>query len=359
MLFKTFQAKVSALALLIIRIRRYQVAYLGVLATLIIVVQFRGPSAQVPIQGQLAQISRTQNLGGVTKIHLISSAPAIGPIESWNYLLPDPNYFHKSWAISGRKWLEPLAGLKWDDASKTWRVNTQWPDADNPAPKAYYIEYATQGAVQTALMHQDVQLIDELANFHLAYFQRFTTLGQLRARKAPDLSTKSLEGRGSDSAHTLPWLYKGADEQDDEQNVSLFKKGVSLLKKVKGIRLQENPIANSQFFHPASRLIRVISALPPEKRTPLMQQFVAAYAPLIVREHLLRLAYEVQWPNRGNKKLPSQLISVWRTIIDSNEPPDRSFYHSMSDRDLWMIATAAEILGASANDPGSGSHQQY
>ena len=127
----------------------------------------------------------------------------------------------------GHIWSE-LAGtdgrIEMGRCKQDLEINTQWPNADNPAPKAYYIEYATQGAVQTALVHQDVQLIDELANFHLTYLQRFTTLGQLRAKKAPDISTKSLEGRGSDSAHTLPWLYKGADEEDDEQNVLYLKK---------------------------------------------------------------------------------------------------------------------------------------
>jgi hypothetical protein len=82
-----------------------------------------------------------------------------------------------------------------------------------------------------------------------------------------------------------------------------------------------------------------------------MRNFAALYAPLIVRDQLIRLLYEAQWDHYGAKELPKQQVQAWKAIAASSSRPKLSLQYAMQDTDLWLIATAAEILGANANDP--------
>jgi hypothetical protein len=97
----------------------------------------------------------------------------------------------------------------------------------------------------------------------------------------------------------------------------------------------------SQFFHPVARLIRVVTLLPEAERTPAMKAFVSQYAPLIVHDHLLRLFY-------GKNQLVDR---YWKTMISSPTLPVKAYASCLTDRELWAIGTAAEMLGANANDP--------
>jgi hypothetical protein len=67
-----------------------------------------------------------------------------------------------------------------------------------------------------------------------------------------------------------------------------------------------------------------------------MQQFVSDYAPLIIQDHLLRLLYDAP---------AEQLSNIWQQIVSGTRKSQ------MVDRDLWLIAAAAEMLGANANAP--------
>ena len=250
---------------------------------------------------------------------------------NWGDLLPQQNYLESAWEKTGRTWLSRYSGVSWVAAQRKWKMDNNWPyGARDVAPQAYFIEHAMRGAVQMALSTHDLELIDELSDFYLVYSQRFTTLGAMRRKKSPGVSTKLLDDQGSDVAKTLPWIETTKSQK----------------------RVRENTLANSQFFHPAARLIRVISTLPESERTPEMRSFVATYRPILVRDHLIRLLYEATWSQHGAKNLPKQLIGVWRTLSVSSATLDLSYQNMMSDRDLWMIATAAELLGANANDPG-------
>jgi hypothetical protein len=88
------------------------------------------------------------------------------------------------------------------------------------------------------------------------------------------------------------------------------------------------------------------------QRTPAEREFATAYAPLIVKDHLLRLACEVtNYYKFGATDLPDRLIPMWQTIPALRTHPALSMQHAMLDWNLWLIATAAEMLGAGAADP--------
>jgi hypothetical protein len=91
-------------------------------------------------------------------------------------------------------------------------------------------------------------------------------------------------------------------------------------------------------MHPVARLFHLIALLSPATRSPVLQKFVETYAPILVREHLIRVAYETRF--HGNPPgLPDVLVPLWQA-----SGTDRRY--RMLDRDLWLIATAAEVLEA-------------
>ncbi|HEY0076454.1 MAG TPA: hypothetical protein VGB77_20315 [Abditibacteriaceae bacterium] len=242
------------------------------------------------------------------------------------------NYLKNAWHNEGRRWVAKYTGVHWiaakGSAKGSWEINPKWPDAkSNVAPQAYYAPYALRGAVNQALVNHDLQLMDELAQFYLVYLQRFTTLGEMRRQKSAHISTDPLLNQGVDSSRTLEWL---AGKE----------------KKI----MQESVTSTAQFLHPTARLIRIITTLPPDKQSPQMKKFVAAYYPLILRDQVLRLAYVAHWNYKAND-LPWKLIDIWKAILQSSSRPTPSYQHAMFDRDLWLIAIAAELLGANANAP--------
>jgi hypothetical protein len=173
----------------------------------------------------------------------------------------------------------------------------------------------------------DLPLLDELARFYNAYSARFTTLGELRSQTGA--RTELLRNQGSDSARTLAWV----------EPLST------------GSRVRECTLCNSQFFHPVAWLIRVIAALPDSERTQSMMSFARLYGPLVVRDHLIRLLYEAEWDFWGARDMPKHLVDTWKHIITSSSAPKVSYQHAMRDLDLWLVATAAEMLGANAVSP--------
>jgi hypothetical protein len=178
-----------------------------------------------------------------------------------------------------------------------------------------------------ALMRHDLALLDELADFLVVYSDRFVTLGRMRGELARGRSASDLNGRGGDDAKVLPWVNKSK----------------------KGEAIRECELCSSQFMHPVARLARVISTLPDADRTTAMDRFLVIYTPLVVRDHLIRLVDEATWPARS-AGTPPQLQARWAKTMSTTDAP-RTLDHAMLDRDLWLIGTAAEMLGANANRP--------
>ena len=262
-----------------------------------------------------------------------SRPPTTGPtIRPWSEPHLNHAYLHKAWETAGRDWIHSYSGVKWVERSRKWEIDQGWPYRETDVgPRAYYIEYTTQMGIHMGQTCKDIRLLNELAEFYKVYANRFTTLGAMRRRKSKSLDTDWLKNQGDDSARTLVWI------QESE----------------KGKRqIGENALYNTQFFHPAAKLIRVITQLPESERTPAMRDFVRLYAPLIVREHLLRFIYQAEWTDETYGDLvPRQLFSIWTTILSTTARPALSWQHGMFDWDLWLIATSAEMLGANANSP--------
>ena len=227
-------------------------------------------------------------------------------VTSWPETALTYSYARSVWENSGRPWMTMFSGIAWDNTAKAWRINNSWADANTlVAQDAYNTESVARGALNIASVKKDVALLDELAAFYVAYEGRFTTVGAMRAMMQYDTSMLEV---GSDSAETLISVWPNG-------NVTY---------------VRECDLCNSQFYYPVARLLRIISTLPVSERTQSMQAFAAWYAPVIARDHLLRLF----WRANGSTMQRVQTL------------PGR-----INDEDLWMAAAAAEVLGANANDP--------
>jgi hypothetical protein len=236
----------------------------------------------------------------------VGQAQHPGPAMTWREPYLNYAYLRRAWEVSGRLWVEKFSGIKWNVASRTWELDRQWPYETQVGPQAYYIDYATRGGANMGLLCHDIALLNELAEFYVAYEGRFTTVGAMRGMT--QYHTSMLRDSGPDSTKTLIWVWVNG--------------GTTFVR--------ECDLCNSQFYHPVTRLLRIITTLQPSERTQAMQNFASWYAPVVTHDHLLRLL----WGNGG------WLVNKYR-----NTP------NYISDRDLWLIAGAAEILGANANDP--------
>ena len=239
-------------------------------------------------------------------------------------------YLDAAWNSAGRKWLEDHSGLKWNPVTKSWVAQPGLAEGD-VAQSAYYLEYALRPAIAMAQDCQNKALLDELAAFFNAYQAKFTTLGQLRSLGSQDpVSTDFLKGQGASNARVLKSVSHSSN----------------------GDHVVECMLCNSQFLHPAARLIRIITTLPNAQRTPSMKTFVSSFVPLIVQDHLLRLLYEQERPGWGKRGLPTTLVPLWKAFLPGAAGTQQQKYkYPEDDMDLWLAGTAAEVLGANANDP--------
>ena len=252
-----------------------------------------------------------------------SSTPASMP--KWSD--PTANYsdLRKTWETDGRTVVHSHSGLSWDDSSKRWVADPHWDKGDLLGHEVYDLESPLRGGVEMGAACHDLPLLNELSQFLVAFSTRFTTLGEMKGKEG---DKTQLKGQGSDNARTFAWIQNSGGKQT----------------------VSECTLCTAQFFHPVSRLIRVISGLRASERSPAMQQLVKIYTPLIVRDHLLRLLYQAEWNHWNDPTLPKTEVEVWRTLRNPHQRPQKSYQHAMLDTDLWMIATAAEMLGAHTSD---------
>lgn len=226
-------------------------------------------------------------------------------VESWNEPAFSYAYAKESWQHSGRVWMEPTCGVAWDSSKPGWKVIEPWSDEyTNVAQDAYGSSYATLAAVHMAALHHDLALLDELASFYIAYENRYTTIGAMRAMTQYDTSLLS----GPDSTKTLLWV--------ENAGTATY--------------IRECDLCNSQFYYPVASLLRIITTLDAAEITPAMQSFVQWYAPVLTNDHLLRLLF------RNSAAEMNRIQNV----------PG-----GLADEELWLIAEAAELLGAQASAP--------
>lgn len=240
---------------------------------------------------------------------------------------PDSQYsmLRRAWETHGRTWVHNYSGLIYDDTSHRWKIDPAWKKNEEIGQDIYYVEEPVTGALQMGYSCHDLPLLDELAQFYVAFLPRFSTLGTMRAHSG---DKGLLKGQGPDSARTLPWIQKASGKE----------------------HVRECALCNAQFFQPAARLIRIITALPKAEQTENTRQFVKLYSPLIIREHLFRFLFEAEW-NHWDAPLPKHEVDIWRALQSPSQPPKKHYQYAMEDTDLWLIGAAAEMLGAHANDP--------
>ena len=248
-------------------------------------------------------------------------------VPSWTESYLSYSFAKSAWQYWIRAKLASLSGLNWNGSA--WILNTSWADANTQTSQdAYHMEIVIRSMLNLAAVHGDVTLLNELAQFFLAYEPRFTTLGAMRAMQSSSVDTSALVGQGPDSTRTL---------------ISVTTSGT---KKI----VAECTLCTAQFLQPVARLIRLITTLPLSQRTANMNAFVTYYAPLVTQDHLIRQIYEATVDYWGAYQ---SLYLTSYDILHSTTKPTYSYQHAMYDRDLWLLAAAAEILGANANDPSS------
>jgi len=234
-----------------------------------------------------------------------------------------------TWKTSMIAWLQSYSGLIWDEGARKWKPDPHWNRQGEIGADVYNLEMPIRAAVVMGLCCRDQELLEISSEFYLTFASRFTTLGEIRSRPGPG-DKSLLKGAGPDSTRTFLW----------EERVG---GGAAMVR--------ECVHCNVQFMHPVARLIRVITLLPAEERTPAMLGFVRLYAPLVLHDHLLRLLYVADWNRWDAPNLPHKQVEIWKALQHPGAPPKLSYQYAMLDDDLWVIATAAELLGANANDP--------
>jgi hypothetical protein len=102
-------------------------------------------------------------------------------------------------------------------------------------------------------------------------------------------------------------------------------------------------------MHPAALLLRLISELPDQDRSIGMRTFAAKMTPFIVQDQLLRLLFDQQEPPLGGRANRGR-VAHWELSMQGLQ--GRVHWDTaMSDIDLWLLSSMAEMLGANANDP--------
>ncbi|HUN62731.1 MAG TPA: hypothetical protein VMU53_12110 [Candidatus Sulfotelmatobacter sp.] len=235
-------------------------------------------------------------------------------ISVQNRTINTKSYLDQAWETKIRAGFTANSGFAWDPASHEWRIATKLPE-DAQRAIAHYASWTAvpaRVALNTAQAYHELDRLDELAKFYSLFLQTyFTTLKNMRA--APDAKQKLLGPEtGPDSARTMVWYVKQPDGS---------------------FLLRECYLCNADYFFPTARLVRAIAGLKGSERTPAMKQFVAAYVPLLAREHALRLNFA----QRMQEDMTPGNPAYKKRIMIADE--------------ILAVAVAAELLGAHAQDP--------
>jgi hypothetical protein len=186
----------------------------------------------------------------------------------------------------------------------------------------YSVEHYMRPTLNAARACHDLQTLDEIAKYYPVVLRYSEPLGTLLNRPNVHPATSRRMADADRSARTF-----AADIGGKAADGELF---------------------NAQWLHPAAELLRFISLLPPERRTPAMQNFARQYTKFIVVDQLDRYLVQQRLPLPGGGQ--GGRIELWKRVLAGlkGDPP---WANTFTDIDLWLMASAAEVLGANANDP--------
>ena len=208
----------------------------------------------------------------------------------------------------------------WDAAKSDWVELSHGPLIGQAL---YYVEYYLRPTLTAARACNDFETLDEIAKYYLLMLQLTEPVGTLL--KMPNLLplTRERMAFADQSARTFP-----ADIDGKAGDADLY---------------------NSQWLHPAAEFLRLVSLMAPARRTPAMQSFAGQYTRFIVVDQLDRYLVQQRMSAPGGGEAKGR-IELWK-IDMSGRQGDTPWANKISDIDLWLIASAAEVLGANANDP--------
>jgi hypothetical protein len=238
-------------------------------------------------------------------------------------------YLERSWSGAQRALLGRIVGGAWRPAERRWVLG---PLADrwDPAHRGYESELLIRPALAMAWTGCGAGLRQELSSFYLAWTPRLATLSAVRTESRRRSAMTGLARIGPDEARVLPWV----------QRVGPI------------ARIGECAVCSAQFFHPAARLVHLIARTPRAERSLAEREFVREYGPLITRDHVLRYGYAAAWQDLEVEGLPGPLVLRWEALTGGARPAAPAYRWAFSDRDLFLVATAAELLAAYRADPG-------
>jgi len=226
---------------------------------------------------------------------------------------------HHTWESSTRFSIGTgLSGLKW--------VGNHWEIAPHTfllGESLYNAEMLMRPALSAARACGDMQTLDEMAQYYVIMLSQTEIVGELLKRPRVTAETKARLSSTDPSARTFSATF--------------------------GSETGEAELYNSQWLHPASLLVRVVTLLPDSSRTPAMKSFASLYAQFIVKDQLERYLFRQHVPPLGGIEVEGR-VARWEASMRGLKGRD-PWDSAMSDIDLWLLASTAEILGANANDP--------
>jgi hypothetical protein len=269
--------------------------------------------------------------------HSISNNAAVTVVNP-----PVPQLMYVSYADELANWgvwlmpeVQNRSGLQWDDVNRVWSPVPGWTaPSDGIALQVYELEPWLRPLTRMAIARQDIGLMEELADFHMALLQyRTTTVGEM-VQNEPANSVIFISGPST--ARTFAWYlpYSGTR-----------------------MEVTEDVQANAQYLSTAAQLMRAIAEMPAASRTAPLNAFVQGFSGFIVSEQLLRMLYgSCPWSYYQNPNIPQPVVSAWKFLAATGyEPPHPIKYQAaMTDMELWLIADAAEVMGADAAAPEFG-----
>jgi hypothetical protein len=211
-----------------------------------------------------------------------------------------------------------LSGLQW--AGNHWIVA---PHSYLLGESLYNSEILMRSAVVAARACGDMQTLDEIAQYYVIMLRQTETVGELLKRPRVTSETKVRLRTSDPLVRTFSTSF--------------------------GVEAGERELFNTQWLYPSALLLRIVTIIPEASRTPAMKSFANQYTQFILKDQLERYLFHEHLSPQGGAGVEGRVAS-WEASMRAMKGIGK-WDTAMSDVDLWLLASTAEILGAHSNDP--------